>query len=620
MPTSPQAAHNDLLRQLAQAAAPAAPVESAALLALLDNAAAPIPALLSALAAIRLRLLEQPGEEPAILWEDLLAAAQDLRGALVDAAAARQGAVQERLFSYLQALAAGGAPTFVPISGILGRADLVVAVAGDFKRGKSSLINALLGMRLLPTRVAPATAVPCVLRYAPALIVQVFFRDERPAAIIPPVDLERYALISLPEEDESLVAFRAEVMRLEIGLPWHLPRDVTVMDLPGLNEEEGRADMAMAALAGADAVLMVLSATQLLAEDETLFLERLWAGGYRTLIIAINYLDQLANGDLALVEERAARLLAPYSETLDRDVFLVSARSALAARLEGLPAPAGSGLPALETRLRAILTAERERTWRLSRLRQVYSFLEDMEEQAGRLLLERREVARSIETQLAETASQLAAARRRQEEGEGTAHDLALQRQRIIEHDQKFDGRLAAVEEELRERCRRAPIPWVWQDAREWLREELIRAVREVSPDVTPRPEGHLRVRTPPGLRLGREALLDFYRAEAAREWERFTGPARRAGRQALEAALEAAEREGRLRREESATASTSLEARSAELSSALAATGPAIRAALEAAISATEALRAALSWPDMPMVEQTTTPSDPEPRRHDSA
>ena len=62
---------------------------------------------------------------------------------------------------------------------------VLVAVAGDFKRGKSTLLNALLGFRLLPTRVAPATAVPCLLRFAPELTVRVYYHDGRPSEVIP---------------------------------------------------------------------------------------------------------------------------------------------------------------------------------------------------------------------------------------------------------------------------------------------------------------------------------------------------------------------------------------------------------------------------------------------------
>jgi hypothetical protein len=40
---------------------------------------------------------------------------------------------------------------------------LEVAVVGEFKRGKSSLINALIGREVLPVGVLPLTAVPTVL-------------------------------------------------------------------------------------------------------------------------------------------------------------------------------------------------------------------------------------------------------------------------------------------------------------------------------------------------------------------------------------------------------------------------------------------------------------------------
>ena len=40
-----------------------------------------------------------------------------------------------------------------------------VAVVGEFKRGKSSLINALLGDEVLPTGVTPVTAAPTLVRF-----------------------------------------------------------------------------------------------------------------------------------------------------------------------------------------------------------------------------------------------------------------------------------------------------------------------------------------------------------------------------------------------------------------------------------------------------------------------
>ncbi|WP_287787558.1 dynamin family protein, partial [Acidiphilium sp.] len=45
----------------------------------------------------------------------------------------------------------------------LAKARLQIAVVGQFKRGKSSLLNALLGMPVLPMGVVPLTAITTVL-------------------------------------------------------------------------------------------------------------------------------------------------------------------------------------------------------------------------------------------------------------------------------------------------------------------------------------------------------------------------------------------------------------------------------------------------------------------------
>lgn len=54
-----------------------------------------------------------------------------------------------------------------------------LAVLGQFKRGKSTLLNALLGQPLLPTAVVPLTAVPTFLRSGKELAVTVSFLDNR---------------------------------------------------------------------------------------------------------------------------------------------------------------------------------------------------------------------------------------------------------------------------------------------------------------------------------------------------------------------------------------------------------------------------------------------------------
>ena len=50
-----------------------------------------------------------------------------------------------------------------------------LVVLGAFKRGKSTLINALLGESLLPTAIVPLTSVVTVLGYGEHLNIEVLF-------------------------------------------------------------------------------------------------------------------------------------------------------------------------------------------------------------------------------------------------------------------------------------------------------------------------------------------------------------------------------------------------------------------------------------------------------------
>ncbi len=51
----------------------------------------------------------------------------------------------------------------------------MLAVIGQFKRGKSTLINALLGIPLLPSSVVPLTALPTSMEYGDRLRVTITF-------------------------------------------------------------------------------------------------------------------------------------------------------------------------------------------------------------------------------------------------------------------------------------------------------------------------------------------------------------------------------------------------------------------------------------------------------------
>lgn len=56
-----------------------------------------------------------------------------------------------------------------------------LVVVGQFKRGKTSLINALLGADILPVAVVPLTSIVTIMKYGEALRINVHFNDGRVA-------------------------------------------------------------------------------------------------------------------------------------------------------------------------------------------------------------------------------------------------------------------------------------------------------------------------------------------------------------------------------------------------------------------------------------------------------
>ena len=68
---------------------------------------------------------------------------------------------------------------------------LSLAVLGQFKRGKTSFINALIGETILPTAVIPVTSIITVLKYHPEKLIKVIFFNKK-EKIIKFNEIEKY--------------------------------------------------------------------------------------------------------------------------------------------------------------------------------------------------------------------------------------------------------------------------------------------------------------------------------------------------------------------------------------------------------------------------------------------
>lgn len=107
---------------------------------------------------------------------------------------------------------------------------ITLLIAGEFKSGKSTFINALIGEEVLTADVTPATAVVTKLTYGQERRVIGHFHDGRVSEF---AEQELKRLSSEQKGDGE--ALRKELFYIELQLPIELLKTVHIVDSPGLN-------------------------------------------------------------------------------------------------------------------------------------------------------------------------------------------------------------------------------------------------------------------------------------------------------------------------------------------------------------------------------------------------
>jgi len=161
-----------------------------------------------------------------------------------------------------------------------------VLVAGEFKRGKSTVVNALLGVPVCGSDPVAHTAVPTVVRYgerpeasllpdapvgAPSSAPSGASSDTSSEPSRVPIDIRAAADYALRGTDDSGNPLRT----VEVAVPRELLRDgLVLLDTPGIGGgfAAAAAAAAMRALSLADGVIVVTDASQELTASEVEFL------------------------------------------------------------------------------------------------------------------------------------------------------------------------------------------------------------------------------------------------------------------------------------------------------------------------------------------------------------
>ncbi len=200
---------------------------------------------------------------------------------------------------------------------------LRVLVAGEAKRGKSTLVNALVGREVLPAGVTPVTALPTTVRYGTEESVTAVF----PQGLVGDLPLGSLGEL-VTERGNPGNAKNLSAVTVSIRAPL-LAKGVELVDAPGTGSvySHNTAE-AVAALRTMDAAVFVLTADPPVSAAERELISQV-ARLSVTMFVVLNKTDHLDAGELAEVVQFTSEVVAGAAERPVR-VYPVSARRALA--------------------------------------------------------------------------------------------------------------------------------------------------------------------------------------------------------------------------------------------------------------------------------------------------
>jgi small GTP-binding protein len=218
-----------------------------------------------------------------------------------------------------------------------------VVVAGEFNAGKSTLINALIGHKLLETGSLPTTDTITILSHSHANQkqqqqdqVQDQVQDQKSNSTQPSQPSQQQPSSQQPPNTST----HSGIIQYAVDLP--LLMDLTLVDTPGTNAAvDNHTETTVRLLPSADLILFVTSADRPFPDSERQLLKQVSDLYRKSVCVVINKMDVLdvTGGDhgqtdklkvVQFVTEHASEWLGAQPA-----VIAVSSRDALAAKLTG---------------------------------------------------------------------------------------------------------------------------------------------------------------------------------------------------------------------------------------------------------------------------------------------
>lgn len=193
-----------------------------------------------------------------------------------------------------------------------------VVVLGEFKRGKSTFVNALIGEDILPTDILPTTATINALMYSEEKRIEIVKNDGTTKE-------GAFSKEYLSQFSVDGTVNPNDIQFINIGCPAAmLENNVVIVDTPGVSDiNEQRVQVTYDFIPKANAVIFLLDATSPLKQSEKEFIEQhlLQESIDKILFIAnkYDYIDEEEDGDVVSVIQR--RLQKAFEKSVSPEIL-----------------------------------------------------------------------------------------------------------------------------------------------------------------------------------------------------------------------------------------------------------------------------------------------------------
>ncbi|MBR3920846.1 MAG: dynamin family protein, partial [Oscillospiraceae bacterium] len=178
-----------------------------------------------------------------------------------------------------------------------------------FKRGKSTLINAMLGQEVLPADVLPATATLNRVTYSESPYVTIEYKNgEKESVDIS--ELANYVTKLSYESEQKAETIKEATVYYDTDF---CKNNVDIIDTPGLNDDEQMTNVTLSILPEIDAAVFVISANSPFSQFEKEFLEKkMLTSDLGRIIFAVNCFGTFAREDEERIVETVRKRIAQY--------------------------------------------------------------------------------------------------------------------------------------------------------------------------------------------------------------------------------------------------------------------------------------------------------------------